>query len=104
MVWWRRGYRAEVATCGSIVVLFLWLNASLVDWQGGWAMGPRYLIPAIPFLVVLAGGVLAIERLRRGVAIPLAGVVTLSAVAMLVRPGGKPAGDAPPRRPCPGFL
>ena len=22
------------------------------DWHGGWAIGPRYLIPAIPFMLV----------------------------------------------------
>lgn len=57
---WRREHgalRAEAITCGVIVLLYLWLNASLVDWQGGWAMGPRYLVPCIPFLVVLAAGV-----------------------------------------------
>ncbi|HLU67593.1 MAG TPA: hypothetical protein VKZ63_15025, partial [Kofleriaceae bacterium] len=36
---WRRGARAEAAVCGAIALLFVWLNASLVDWQGGWAMG-----------------------------------------------------------------
>jgi hypothetical protein len=53
-----RGFGREVAVCVAIVVLFIWLNTSLVDWQGGWAMGPRYLVPAIPFLAVLAGGVI----------------------------------------------
>jgi hypothetical protein len=54
----RRGWRAEAVVAISIVLLFFWLNTSLVDWQGGWAMGPRYLITAIPFLVVLAAGLL----------------------------------------------
>lgn len=104
VVWWRKGYRAEVATAGAIVILFLWLNASLVDWQGGWAMGPRYLIPAIPFLVVLAAGVLATERLHRGVAIALAAVVALSAVAMLIGTAVKPEIDVHVRRPFQDFL
>ena len=52
----RRGFRAEAITCGAIVVAYLLLNAGLVDWHGGWAMGPRYLIPAIPFLAVGAMG------------------------------------------------
>ena len=46
VAWWRRGRRAEVAVAGSIILLFVWLNASLVDWQGGWAMGARYLVPS----------------------------------------------------------
>jgi len=27
-------------------------NASFTGWQGGWACGPRYLIPALPFLAL----------------------------------------------------
>jgi len=53
----RRGFRAEAITCGAIVLAYLLLNAGLVDWHGGWAMGPRYLIPAIPFLAIGAMGV-----------------------------------------------
>ncbi len=51
-----RRARAEAVTCIAIVLLYVWLNASLVDWQGGWAMGARYLVPCIPFLVVLVAG------------------------------------------------
>ena len=57
VLWRRAGARAEVAVCVPVIVLFIWLNASLVDWHGGWALGARYLIPIIPFLVVLAAGV-----------------------------------------------
>jgi hypothetical protein len=52
----RRGFRREAITCGGIVLAYLVLNAGLVDWPGGWAMGPRYLIPAIPFLAIGAMG------------------------------------------------
>jgi hypothetical protein len=52
----QRQFRSEGIVCIIIVVLFIWLNASLVDWEGGWTMGPRYLIPAIPFLASLAIG------------------------------------------------
>jgi hypothetical protein len=65
LLWLRqRQRRAEVWVCLAAIGLFLWLNSSLVDWQGGWAMGPRYLIPAIPFLAVLAGGLFAGEPWR----------------------------------------
>ncbi len=52
----RPGFRAEAGVSLSVIIFLLWLNSSLVDWQGGWAMGPRYLIPAIPFMVLLGAG------------------------------------------------
>jgi hypothetical protein len=79
----RARLRAEVAVCVSVALLFVWLNASLVDWQGGWAMGPRYLIPALPFLAVLAAGVAHVPAawLARG-AVRVASV--LGAAALVV--------------------
>lgn len=56
VVLWRRGLRAEAALCATVFILFVWMNASLVDWEGGWTFGPRYLIPAIPFLAIGAAG------------------------------------------------
>ena len=53
---WRRGFRDETIVCAAIAILFVWMNASLIDWDGGSAVGPRYIVPCIPFLVVLVGG------------------------------------------------
>jgi hypothetical protein len=114
---WRRGHRAEVGVCVSIIVLFLWLNASLVDWQGGWAMGPRYLIPAIPFLVALSSGVLvppapgswwarATEdpRIRHVAAGAFAAALALSLALMLIGVAVKPEVDTRVPRPFEDFL
>ncbi len=69
----------------AIGVFYLVLNASYFYWEGGWAFGPRQVMPALPFLalglaplwdgwkaagrVVLAGGVDLGRRghARRGV-------------------------------------
>ncbi len=60
VLWWWRGYRAEAAVCAASFVLFMWMVASLIEsWHGGWSLGSRYMIPAIPFLVVLVGGLAA---------------------------------------------
>lgn len=53
-----RRHRAEVAVCGWAVVSFLWLNSSIPPWDGGWAAGPRYLVPMLPFAAALAAGCL----------------------------------------------
>jgi hypothetical protein len=108
----RRGRRAEALTCVVIAALFVWLNSSLVDWQGGWAVGPRYLIPAIPFLSVLAVGVVPRSRRRGpasraaamvgvGLAIVLVGV---SGVLMLVGTAVKPEAPMDIQRPFSEYL
>ncbi len=56
---WRRPERrpewlVALLACG----LYFWLSTSLVDWEGGWTVGPRYLVPVLPFLSVLAAGAL----------------------------------------------
>jgi len=61
-----RRFRAEVAVCSSIFLLFVWMTASLQEsWHGGWTLGARYMIPAIPFLVVLAAG-LCVDPRHKG--------------------------------------
>lgn len=51
-LWRRPGWRAEWLTfIGVIVSLFLF-NASSVVWWGGYAVGPRYVSPAVPFLAL----------------------------------------------------
>ena len=106
-----RRFRAEAVVCGTIFVLFVWLNASLVDWQGGWAMGPRYLIPAIPFLAVGVAGLLVGVDLaaapkwaaRIGVAAGVA-LATYSAFLMLVGTSVKPEVPTAERKPFGRFL
>jgi hypothetical protein len=51
--WWRaKAYRAELwVALGSVVVFFLF-NSSSIMWWGGFSVGPRYLVPALPFLAL----------------------------------------------------
>jgi hypothetical protein len=54
--WWRSGkFRAEWVVCVWSVVSFFLFNGSSVMWQGGFSIGPRYLIPMLPFLVIGIG-------------------------------------------------
>ncbi|MDX2177015.1 MAG: hypothetical protein SF028_11160 [Candidatus Sumerlaeia bacterium] len=41
---------------------YLLLNSGYYMWWGGWAMGPRFLIPAIPFLALGLGEVLRLAK------------------------------------------
>lgn len=51
--WWHsRQYRVEwLVTTACIGFMFLF-NSSSVMWWGGFSVGPRYLLPMLPFLVV----------------------------------------------------
>jgi hypothetical protein len=46
------GRRGQVAVAGAIVAFYLLLNASYYYWEGGWAYGPRQMMPALPFLAL----------------------------------------------------
>jgi hypothetical protein len=53
VAFWRRPVRrTEFALCLYVVISFFLFNGSSKMWQGGWAIGPRYLLPMLPFLVV----------------------------------------------------
>jgi hypothetical protein len=95
---WRRGRAAEVLVCAAIALLIVWLNASLVDWEGGWAMGARYLVPCLPFLVLLAGGLL-VGRVHVALTVVALVLVAYSTFAMLVGTSVRPEVDKRVRAP-----
>jgi hypothetical protein len=74
----RRGSRREAA-CIATAFVGLWLmNGAFNGWEGGFTIGPRYLIPAIPFLCLAL--VPAFERRPR----LTASVAVASAALMLL--------------------
>ncbi len=54
----------------------------LIRWLGGWAWGPRFLIPVVPLLVLLAGSVLSPPRFVRSGRLAMA---TLALAGLLVQ-------------------
>jgi len=51
---WPRFYRAwprEALLCGSVFLVYLLVHSAYLDWPGGGNWGPRFLVPALPFLV-----------------------------------------------------
>ena len=43
---------APAITAAAVGVFYLLLNASYFYWEGGWAFGPRQVMPALPFLAL----------------------------------------------------
>jgi hypothetical protein len=52
LAWRRRDLRWEVVVCLTIVGSLVLFNVSFNGWHGGWTTGPRYLVPAIPFIAL----------------------------------------------------
>jgi hypothetical protein len=53
VIWgYRRSFRRAWWMCLYTVISFFLFNGSSIMWQGGWSIGPRYLLPMLPFLVV----------------------------------------------------
>ena len=50
LLWRRARYRPEAFLCTAVVGGLLLLNSSYYLWWGGSVSGPRFLIPALPFL------------------------------------------------------
>ena len=55
---WRSGRRAETLVCVAVPALFLAYNASYYIPFGGQGPGPRFLVPALPFLALPLGAAL----------------------------------------------
>ena len=78
---WRRGLRAEALACGAVTLLFALLSVGYFDPYGGASPGPRFLVPALPFLAL--GLADAFARWPRVTAL----VTVYSAAAMLLDAG-----------------
>ena len=103
--------RAEAITCIAIALLYLWLNASLADWQGGWAMGARYLVPCLPFVVILAAALAlpgtstsGTRALRRAAWALAAAAVLYSSFLMLAGTAVKPEVPVREHHPFGGYI
>jgi hypothetical protein len=79
---WRGGrFRPEVATIGAVGLVYFLYNAGYWLAFGGGSPGPRFLIPALPFLALgLATAYRRLPAITLALAIP--SVVTMGAAAM----------------------
>ncbi|HEY7410878.1 MAG TPA: hypothetical protein VII13_09065 [Vicinamibacteria bacterium] len=99
-------HRGVGLVSGTVAVFYLWLAASLSDWHGGWAMGPRHLVPALPYLALGVGAVFtrARPRWRRVAAAGAALGAAWSVALMLIGTSVKPEVPRSIEQPWQGFL
>ena len=74
---WRSGRRAETLVCAGIASVFLAYNAAYYLPWGGQAPGPRFLVPALPFLALP----LAMALRARPLAVAGIGVLSIAVTA-----------------------
>ncbi len=65
VVMWRRGERPGVLLCVGAALVMLLFNSGYYFWDGGDALGPRHMTPALPFLLIPAAHALRRRAWRR---------------------------------------
>lgn len=100
-LWRTERLRADALLCIAVCVFFLLFNISFNGWHGGWAVVPRYLGPAMPFLALPI--VFAYRQMGR-VTLALAAISTatmfvITAVDPQAPVGISPVASAPGREP-----
>ena len=63
VLWWRQRRRAAALTAWFAIVLLYLSVCFLENWDGGWVIGPRYLVVLYPFAAVLS--LSALQRVNR---------------------------------------
>ena len=83
---WRSGRRAESLVCAAVTILFLLLEFGYYDPYGGDSPGPRFFIPALPFLAL--GLAPAFARARLAATVLSVASVLASTAMLLTWPAG----------------
>jgi hypothetical protein len=103
----RKDRRLDALACAAIAASYVLINAALNDWHGGWGIGARHLLPALPFLALLAAAVWLPTLGRRAAAltagVAAAGIV-FAVFMMTVATAVKPEVPHSYRAPYQAFL
>lgn len=89
--WWRMARtsaapeaRADAAWSALVVLSLVLFTMTTIDWRGGWSMGTRYLVPAVPFLLIGVAGSLRGLSAQSPVAIAFAGLAAVGVLSCAV--------------------
>jgi hypothetical protein len=89
-----RQTRRRAVTASAIVVAFLLMNAGYYMWWGGAALGPRHVVPALPFLCLGFAWFLPAQRWQGDLFVVLLGISVINQLAaVVVSPLAPPGGD-----------
>ncbi len=92
----QRAWRSEATLWLSIVIIYFLFVISYYAWDGGYSLGPRHFIPALPFLIMPIAPVLQQRGWVRSVASILIGCsIAIVTLATAVFPLNDPRFDAP---------
>lgn len=99
LAWRDRAARRDFVIAAAIFATFLYANASFNGWHGGGSFGPRYLLPAIPFLA------LPLFHIRGRALIALTAALGLVSIALqFIATTVDPAPDGGNHRPVVTYL
>lgn len=87
MVWLVRAHRRLGVLCAGAFAGYVVLISGYSVWDGGAAMGPRHLVPVLPFAIIAVA--FGIDRLRwgRAIGLGLVGIsIAICTVCVVVRP------------------
>jgi hypothetical protein len=90
LVLFGRRYRAEAITCAAVVVAYLLVTIGYFAPYGGLSPGPRFLVPALPFLALGLGPAFA-RRFRLTALLTAVSVVAMTASTLTWTAIGSPA-------------
>lgn len=91
-------WRREALLWAAIVVVYFAFTVSYFEWSGGYSLGPRHFLPALPFLVLPIGELARPERARGWkVALAMLASVSITIVTLATATGPlmNPGYDAP---------
>ncbi len=78
-----RRHRAEAGLALSIILIHLLLYGKWFMWHGGFAWGPRFLVPTLPFWALLLAPVIEQTGANRGLRLGLAGLTAVSVAVQI---------------------